>query len=123
MKDITEQLLTACDRYTQNEQLIDKRKAQIAALKIEIDKLLEENEKVEIWLNSKFPERDPWAYNEHSITWNKSSGIVITDESLLPASCLRMKVEPNKKMIKTLLEDGKLVSGALIEERYNIQIK
>jgi hypothetical protein len=40
--------------------------------------------------------------------------VIITDESLLPKDCIRIKEEPNKEMIRLRLEHGGNVSGATL---------
>lgn len=43
-----------------------------------------------------------------------SPRVIITDETALPENCCRIKREPNKTLIKELLEQGVPVAGAVL---------
>lgn len=62
-----------------------------------------------------------------SISFRKSSAVVIDGEDLIPAEYMRQKPapapEPDKKAIADAIKAGKNVPGAHIEERKNLQIK
>lgn len=58
-----------------------------------------------------------------SWTLRTSKAVAITDESALPLSCLRHKVEPDKTAIRERLDAGELVPGACIEERKSAVLK
>lgn len=59
-----------------------------------------------------------------AITYRKSEAVVI-DEELLPKKYFVKKITeaPDKKTIKELLKEGKMIKGAELETRSNIQIK
>lgn len=45
---------------------------------------------------------------------NGKSKVVIVDEDLLPKECLRIKTEPDKTIIKTMLDNFETVPGACL---------
>ena len=58
------------------------------------------------------------------ISYRKSEGVLIDDEDLIPLDYREPQPDKIKKAeIKKAIKAGKLVNGAKIEERQNIQIK
>jgi len=57
------------------------------------------------------------------ISWRKSSKTIIDNENELPETCFKIEKNPVLTEIKSLLESGKITSGAHIELSQNIQIK
>lgn len=68
---------------------------------------------------------EKWKRGVHSISWRKSTGVKILDETEIPTAYMREKLsyEPDKKLILEVLKEGGTVPGAAIEEKENIQIK
>lgn len=62
-----------------------------------------------------------------TLSWRKSSAVVIDGEDLLPAEFMRRKPapdpEPDKAAIAAAIKDGKEVPGAHIEQRKSLQVK
>lgn len=57
-------------------------------------------------------------------SWRESSATVCTDESApIPKAYQRIKIEPDKKLIKSAIEAGKKIKGWMIETRKNLQVK
>ena len=57
------------------------------------------------------------------MSFRKSKSVHITDENELDASFFEYKRTVNKTAIKKAIEDGKLVAGAELIEKDNLQIK
>lgn len=59
------------------------------------------------------------------INFRKSKSVVVSDIDSLPEQCkkITVKVEPDKKLIKEMIEKGEFVNGAIIQENKNLQIK
>lgn len=61
---------------------------------------------------------------EYSISWRKSESVNITDDSLLPDTYLvPQPPKVDKAGIKAALKAGTAVTGAVLAEKNNIQIK
>ena len=60
-----------------------------------------------------------------ALSWRRSESVVITDEHLLPETCLNVTIvkKPDKKVIKDALKAGKDIMGAELIEKQNLQIK
>ena len=54
-----------------------------------------------------------------------SESVKIIDETQLPAEYIREKttIEPNKAEIKKAIKNGETVTGATLEQKYNVNIK
>jgi hypothetical protein len=59
------------------------------------------------------------------IRYRRSEAVDIIDEAKIPEEYLTVKVTetPNKKLIKDAIKAGQAVTGAILTERQNIQIK
>lgn len=57
------------------------------------------------------------------ISWRKSSGVVVTDETMLPEECFKTVRSLSLSEVGNRLKAGEVLHGAFIEERQNIQIK
>lgn len=59
------------------------------------------------------------------IRYRRSESVDILDEKKIPEAFLTVKITktPNKKMIKDAIKAGQEVTGAVLTERQNIQIK
>ncbi len=57
------------------------------------------------------------------LTWKKSEAVEVLDESVLPKEFQRVKVEADKVEIKKALKAGRVVNGAVLVVRDNLQIK
>ena len=58
-----------------------------------------------------------------SISYRKTSAVIVDDENELPELCVRIKKEPNKTAIKDYINAGVSVPGANIEDRQSMIIK
>lgn len=58
-----------------------------------------------------------------SISYRKTSAVIVDDENELPELCVRIKKEPNKTAIKDYINAGVSVPGAHIEDRQSMIIK
>ena len=60
-----------------------------------------------------------------AVSFRSSKKVIITNEDALAKDLFVIKEtrDPNKKAIKALLDAGKTVDGAMLEEQQNIQIK
>lgn len=58
-----------------------------------------------------------------SISYRKSSSVVVDDLLQLPQQFIKMNPEPDKTAIKTAINSGEEVCGAHIENKQSIQIK
>lgn len=74
-------------------------------------------------LRSHCTEGDVVADDAIKISWRKSIAVEIIDESIVPDEYCIIKREVNKNAIKQSISLGKIISGAAIVERQNIQIK
>lgn len=59
----------------------------------------------------------------HRLSFRKSEGVVIQDESLLPDRFRIIEIKTDKAAIKAELKSGIAVPGACLEKRRNLQIK
>ena len=62
-------------------------------------------------------------YSCGKISWRKSKAVLISDSALVPDMFCKIERIPQKDSIKKELENGRIVSGATIEERNNLQIR
>lgn len=113
-------------------RLIKSKDAMMEARKAEIKKLKERNEREDAqieWLKNYLKiaveEGKKFDCPSGSITWRKSSSVIIDDEFKL--SDLLCTIEtirtPDKKAIKEAIQEGKLVEGAHLETKQNLSIK
>lgn len=58
-----------------------------------------------------------------SISYRKTSAVIVDDENELPELCVRIRKEPNKTAIKDYINAGVSVPGAHIEDRQSMIIK
>jgi hypothetical protein len=58
-----------------------------------------------------------------SISYRKTSAVIVDDENELPELCVRIRKEPNKTAIKDYINAGVSVPGAHIEYRQSMIIK
>ena len=58
-----------------------------------------------------------------SISYRKTSAVIVDDENELPELCIRIRKEPNKTAIKDYINAGVSVPGAHIEDRQSMIIK
>lgn len=58
-----------------------------------------------------------------SVSYRKTTAVLITDEAALPEDMVRVTIEPNKTAIKDAIKTGKTVPGAQMEERQSMIIK
>lgn len=60
-----------------------------------------------------------------SLSFRKSVKVIITDEKNLPVDYVKQKIEytADKTKIKKDLQSGKEITGAVLEEKQNLQIK
>lgn len=58
-----------------------------------------------------------------SVSYRKTSAVIVDDENELPELCVRIRKEPNKTAIKDYINAGVSVPGAHIEERQSMIIK
>lgn len=58
-----------------------------------------------------------------SLGWRKSTAVEVTDESLIPEECWRVKREIAKSEISAALKEGREVPGAQLITRNRLSIK
>lgn len=58
-----------------------------------------------------------------SISYRKTSAVIVDNENELPELCVRIRKEPNKTAIKDYINAGVSVPGAHIEDRQSMIIK
>lgn len=58
-----------------------------------------------------------------ALSWRKTSAVVVDDLEALPACCRKVKIEPDKAMIRLLLKQGDPLEGARLEATRSLQIK
>lgn len=105
------------DRF---ENEIDFVKKQMAKAKEYIERLEHQKEKLESVALKVITERGGKLEGEAGrwISTRKSTRVNIIDPDLIPASYIKMKVEPDKTLIKEALNRGEQVEGAeLIESK------
>ena len=66
----------------------------------------------------------PMTIGTFTVSYRKSEGVVIDDETKIPEEYMRVKVErtPDKETLKKLLKAGESVAGVRMEERRNLSI-
>lgn len=81
-------------------------------------------DQLEAWLE-KALQGQKFSTSRCAVTFRKSEKVDITDESLIPKEFLKEAVtyEPDKKAIKQAIKDGMEVSGCVLTENYNAQIR
>lgn len=111
---------------------IKELNARAAAIKAEQDGLQKRRKALEAkaerlreyladWMNVAGKERleTPRA----AISWRKSSAVIVDDLEALPELCRKVKIEPDKTLIRKLIRLGDPVEGARLEETRSLQIK
>ena len=63
--------------------------------------------------------------NNLTLSFRKSSQVVINDDAILPKEYIRVKVteSPDKTLLKSVLQEGKEIDGVYLLDNYNLQIK
>ena len=138
--EVTEELMTefeniSCDFEVKAEAyavLIKQKRAETEALKAEKDRLGERQAQAEKTAD-RLAERLTNALNlfgkdkfetiKCKVSFRTSKCVEITDETLIPDEFFKITKTPCKADIKTAINEGKEVNGAIITEKKNIQIK
>lgn len=110
--------------------LIKNLEAESGAIDAEVSRLRKRSKSLEgriDWLKnyigSAVGEGNRWVNGVHRISWRRSKAVVVL-ESLLDGKWWREKLvrEPDKLAIKAELEAGNAIAGAVLNERWNMQI-
>lgn len=138
--EITEELMTefeniSCDFEVKAEAyavLIKQKRMEIEALEVEIDRLAERQaqaKKTADRLAERLTQalnlfgKDKFETTKCKVSFRTSKAIEILDESILPEEFFKITKTPCKSDIKTAINEGKEVAGAVLVEKKNIQIK
>lgn len=115
-------------------QIIREFEVEIAARKVEIERLRTANDRAEKAINRMKSALDGFMTASgqskaktalFSVSYRSAKSVLITDESQIPERFLTVKTTttPNKTEIKRFISDGGTVDGAEIVENRSIQIK
>ena len=115
-------------------QIIREFEVEIAARKVEIERLRTANDRAEKAINRMKSALDGFMTASgqskaktalFSVSYRSAKSVLITDESQIPERFLTVKTTttPNKAEIKRFISDGGTVDGAEIVESRSIQIK
>lgn len=112
--------------------LIKQKKAESEAIKAEKLRLTERQaqaEKTVSGLTERLTNalnlfgKDKFETSKCKVSFRTSKSVEITDETLIPDEYFKITKTPNKTNIKTAINEGKEIKGAVITENKNIQIK
>lgn len=110
--------------------IIIERNAESDALKEQAKRLLtrarvidNETDRIKNWLSRFIKVGEKVKNSIVSISWRKSSSVVVDDETKLPESAFRVIREVSKTAVKEMIERGEEISGAHIEIKQNIQVR
>lgn len=98
-------------QYKRLKARIDKAKASAARTWNFVDKLLK-NRKI-----------DKMRAGEIDLSFRKSMETIIVDPALLPDELCKITREGKKTEIKAAINEGKVITGAYLKEKQNLQVK
>jgi predicted nuclease with TOPRIM domain len=107
------------------ENLIDNIDAEIERLRDMKKQTEKEVERIKNYLSLAVDHFGNFETGLHKISNRISKSVEVTDFNQLPKEYLKEKIEinPDKTAIKKALEQGEIISGALLVTKSNLQIK
>lgn len=115
--DINEFLTVIVDRMRDAASMAEGIASRIAELESRRDRFSRREQAMRVlaYKLMEFAELRKIELAEATLTLAKGKPkVVITDENALPMDCVRTKIEPNKTMIKSYLDAGQEVPGAIM---------
>ena len=107
------------------ENLIENIDAEIERLREMKKQTEKEIDRIKNYLSLAVDQFGNFETGLHKISNRISKSVEVTDCNLLPKEYLKEKIEinPDKTRIKKALEQGEIISGALLVTKSNLQIK
>lgn len=109
----------------QMDNRVDAIDKEIERLKKLKDIAVNTHESLKKYLANNLPKGEKLETDLMKISWRNSESVEITDISKLPHEYIKTKIEesPDKNKIKEAIKSGKEVSGAILKQNQNIQIR
>jgi len=111
------------------EQIIGEKteaqavKARASELMARAGNHLQRAEQIHQYIQKHLEEGRALRNDKVELKWTNSRSVVIEDEDLIPEEYTRVKVEPDKNLIKKRLGEGKQIQGAHIRKAKLLKVK